>query len=438
MKNQPESLERTIVLVSPELTSRKLTALSYVYEAYGEMLREALDYMYSKNVVSWVKAKKELYRYFREKHSELPSHYIHEAIRDASTRLKSFLKLKKKGLTYTEKPEVKRWSVGCDNQMWKLTLQGVSIATHTGWVKVPLLLHKQFYRYYNTGWVLRSSCRWKLENGKLKLYVVFSKSVETRASYSKVIGVDVNENNVTLFILPDNKAVIVVTNHSRIVLGYAYRRRAIQEKHGNNSRALRKAMRKLREVDVKKDLRNKVASFVVKVAVVENAVVVLEKLPKRFQDRALEKNGLKSLSAHRLKQSAIRGIQKQVVEKALEHGVRVELVDPRGTFRMCPVCGSSLTPVTGNAQRRGWSPRFVKCTKCGFTHDRDVIGAWNIALKLDVSPVQLGSKGAHDPRVEWLVAIVNRGVGSTTRPRKAYKNLERETVSKDVGDQLLS
>ncbi|MEM1706332.1 MAG: transposase [Thermosphaera sp.] len=408
MKNQPENLERTIVLVSPELTKRKHTILSYVYEAYGEMLREALGYMCSKNVVSWVKAKKELYRYFREKHPELPSHYIHEAIRDASTRLKSFLKLKKKGLAYTEKPEVKRWSVGCDNQMWKLTLQGVSIATHRGWVKVPLLLHKQFYRYYDTGWVLRSSCRWKLENGKLKLYVVFSKSVKQKENYSKVIGVDVNENNVTLFILPDNKAVTVVTNHSRIVLGYAYRRRAIQEKHGNNSRVLRKAMRKLREADVKKDLRNKVASFVVKVAIVENAVVVLEKLPKRFQDRALEKNGLKSLNAHRLKQSAIRGIQKHVVEKALEHGVRVELVDPRNTSRKCPLCGSSLTPMTGNAQRRCWSPRFVKCTKCGFTHDRDVIGAWNIALKLDVSPMPLGSKGAHDPCVEWLVTTVNR------------------------------
>ncbi|MEM1596689.1 MAG: hypothetical protein QXS24_06005, partial [Desulfurococcaceae archaeon] len=48
------------------------------------------------------------------------------------------------------------------------------------------------------------------------------------------------------------------------------------------------------------------------------------------------------------------------------------------------------------------------CTKCGFTHDRDVIGAWNIALKLDVSPVPLGSKGAHDPRVEWSVTTVNR------------------------------
>ena len=160
MRSQQGILERTIVLVSPKLTKRKLSVLSRVYKAYGEILREALDYMYSKNVASWVKVKKELYRYFREKYSELPSHYIHEAIRDASSRLKSFLKLKKKGLAYTEKPEVKRWSVGCDNQMWKITLQGVSIATHTGWVNVSLLLQKQFYGYWNNGWSLRGSCRW--------------------------------------------------------------------------------------------------------------------------------------------------------------------------------------------------------------------------------------------------------------------------------------
>ncbi|MEM3292368.1 MAG: zinc ribbon domain-containing protein [Saccharolobus sp.] len=33
----------------------------------------------------------------------------------------------------------------------------------------------------------------------------------------------------------------------------------------------------------------------------------------------------------------------------------------------------------GNAQRRVWKPRVLTCSKCGFSHDRDVIGAWNIA-----------------------------------------------------------
>ncbi|MGB9830788.1 MAG: hypothetical protein ACPLSP_01805 [Fervidicoccus fontis] len=49
--------------------------------------------------------------------------------------------------------------------------------------------------------------------------------------------------------------------------------------------------------------------------------------------------------------------------------------------------------------------------KCGFKHDRDVIGAINIVKRflLGMSPVPLGSKGAHDPHVEWLVATVNHG-----------------------------
>gem|GEM_PF-1160759 len=34
----------------------------------------------------------------------------------------------------------------------------------------------------------------------------------------------------------------------------------------------------------------------------------------------------------------------------------------------------------------------------------------HLRMELDVSLVPLGLKGAHDSRVEWLVATVNRGV----------------------------
>ncbi|MGC8988456.1 zinc ribbon domain-containing protein [Infirmifilum sp.] len=81
-------------------------------------------------------------------------------------------------------------------------------------------------------------------------------------------------------------------------------------------------------------------------------------------------------------------------------------------LRYSPICNSKLVPVTGNAQRNGWRPRLVKCPVCGFTHDRDVVGAVNIARKyiLDVGGRAVGlPKGAHDPRVEWLVATMKRG-----------------------------
>ncbi|MEM3802445.1 MAG: zinc ribbon domain-containing protein [Saccharolobus sp.] len=71
---------------------------------------------------------------------------------------------------------------------------------------------------------------------------------------------------------------------------------------------------------------------------------------------------------------------------------------------------SIISLMMGDAQRRVWKPRVLTCSKCGFSHDRDVIGAWNIALKLDVSLMLLGSKVVHDSCVEWLVTTMNRKV----------------------------
>lgn len=223
-----EEITKTSVLVSLRLIAKKANTFSYVYKTYGEILKEAVNITHQKGITSWVKGIKELYKYFRAKYPELPSHYITEAIRNAAARLKSFQKLKEKCLAYTNKPEIKQWSVGCDNTLWKLTLQGVTISTHIGRINIPLLFHKQFYIHYNNGWVLRNSSRWKIEGRRLKLYVFFSKTITQNTNYSKVIGVNVNENNVTLFTLPDHKPITLVTNHSKILLDYEYKRSAWQ------------------------------------------------------------------------------------------------------------------------------------------------------------------------------------------------------------------
>jgi len=43
----------------------------------------------------------------------------------------------------------------------------------------------------------------------------------------------------------------------------------------------------------------------------------------------------------------------------------------------------------------------MKCPTCGFTHDRDAIGAINLVKRyfIDVGPVPLGSTATHDPIV---------------------------------------
>ena len=418
MNKQLKTLERTVALQSPPLTKTKTDALRYIYQVYGRILVETLEYTWSNNTASWTRAKKVLYKKFREKYHDIPSHYIHEAIRDASQRLKSFLKLKRKGLAHTDKPTVKGWSVGCDNQLWKLTLSGVKIATQKGWINVPLQFHKQFWKYYNGGWALRSGARWKIVENKLYLYVVFAKDVEVkRENTGKIYGVDINENNVTIYEYPAKRAVTIVTNFSKIVIGYAYRRAKIQQRWSeaygvSGNRRLRCALRMLRERNVKRDIKLKLVRKVLDV--VKDGLAVLEKLPKRFQDRVIEKNNvLNSIDVHRLKQSSIRGIHKIVTEKLAEHRIPYVLVNPSHTSSACPICGSKLSPMTGCAQRSGWKPRMMRCPRCGFTHDRDVIGAMNLVRKylLDVEgrAVDL-PKGTHDPRVEWSVTTVKRGV----------------------------
>jgi len=58
-----------------------------------------------------------------------------------------------------------------------------------------------------------------------------------------------------------------------------------------------------------------------------------------------------------------------------QEGVPVVVVDPRGTSTTCPKCGSRLAEV---------KPRWMKCTKCGFEADRDVVAVLNIERRAQV------------------------------------------------------
>jgi IS605 OrfB family transposase len=98
--------------------------------------------------------------------------------------------------------------------------------------------------------------------------------------------------------------------------------------------------------------------------------------------------------------------------QAMKHGAPIVIVDPRNTSSECPNCDSKL-------EENGY--RILRCPRCGFEADRDVIGKLNIrkrALKMlgikvdfggslttpsapqmtDVSPNRWGEVGAvRDP-----------------------------------------
>ncbi|RLC74477.1 MAG: hypothetical protein DRI61_16540 [Chloroflexi bacterium] len=73
----------------------------------------------------------------------------------------------------------------------------------------------------------------------------------------------------------------------------------------------------------------------------------------------------------RLHRWSFRKLQKTIEYKALESGIPVIYVDPRGTSKTRPRCRFKMSRDEG---------RMLKCS-CGLSMDRDIVGSWNIRLK---------------------------------------------------------
>ena len=364
-------LIRTVVVPSVRLTEKKLEVFRELEDLYKQVLVELVDYGFRSNIDSFTRLKKDKYHELRGRYPHLPSHYIHTACQDASTRIKSFNKLKKKSLAKSEKPVVNRVSIWLDDHLWKrIGYTIILIYTHKGWVSVELSPHKLYWRYINSGWILRTQPKIKLDHRykRLLVYFVFIKSVNVDENNVKhVISIDVNENNVAVKLL--NKVYILETEIKRITLGYARYREAVQsvKDNGYASRAIHG-----RERERKRDIRLKIANIIANTAKNLNAIVVLEKLPKQCPKNMI-KNVRDPVLRHRIYQAGFKGMIKAIEEKCLEKGVPVAKVDPRNTSSKCPFCGSKLM--------RGDAPRQLRCPRCGFKAGRDVIAVLNLERK---------------------------------------------------------
>jgi len=364
-------LTRTVVVPSVRLTEKKFEVFRELEDLYRQVLIELVDYGFRNNIDSFTRLKRDKYRELRGRYPYLPSHYVHTACQDVSTRIKSFNKLKRKGLAKSEKPEVNRVSIWLDDHLWKrIGYTTILIYTHRGWIPAELIPHKLYWRYINSGWVLRTQPKIKIDYRckRLLVYFVFTKAVNVdENSVKHVISVDVNENNIAVKVL--DKVYILETGIKRITIGYARYREVVQSVKGNGyvCRAIHGSEHKR-----KKDTRLKIANIVSNTAKNINAVVVLEKLPKQCPRNMIR--DVRDLALrHRVYQAGFRGMVKAIEEKCLERGIPVVKVDPRNTSSTCPFCNSKLM--------RGNAPRQLRCPKCGFRAGRDVIAVLNLEKK---------------------------------------------------------
>lgn len=399
---------RTVVVESAPLPRRVFRVFVELEGMYRNMVEQLTMYAVRNSVASFTKLKALKYRELRALYPHLPSHYAYTACQDASTRAKSFLRLKKKGLTSREYPEVKRISIWLDDHLWRLRgLTSIELATHKGWVRVELEPHKQYWKYVNAGWKVASEARIKLDkkSRKLIIYLTFKKTVEVYEPRG-FIAVDVNENHVAVMV--DGRVYLFETRFKDIVLGYYYRRKRVQEKYdtlyGVRCRAKRKIFRKLKERKRKSDLRWKLANIIVRAAKERRYAIILEKLGKN-PAREMINHVRDEQLRHRIYQASFRGVQRAIEEKAREHGVPVVYVDPRNTSKLCPVHGAII--VYSNDSRVG------RCSIGDELWHRDVAACINLLLRarlgngssapslggltVDGSRMQFGSTATHDP-----------------------------------------
>jgi len=399
---------RTIIVRSVKLPRKMFRVFVELEGMYRNMVEQLVMYAVRNWVKSFTRLKALKYHEMRSIYSQLPSHYVYTACQDASTRAKSFLRLKKLGLAGRGYPEVRRISIWLDDHLWKPNgYTSIKIATHKGRIKVEFDPHKQYWKYINRRWKLTSEAKIKLDkkNKQLIVYLTFVKKIEERKRRG-YLPVDVNENNVT--ILADGVASLFETGTKKLVLGYYYHRKKVQEKYdklyGKRSRIKKKVLRKLKERRKKHDIKWKIANLIVRTACEKQYAIVLEKLGRKPASNMIRRIKDKQLR-HRIFQASFKGIQRTIKEKAKEYGVPVIYVNPRNTSKLCPIHASPIN--YDNSSRIG------KCSKGGGLWHRDVVACWNLFLKalrgdgsiapspaelnVDVSRMLFGTKATHDP-----------------------------------------
>ena len=86
---------RTVIVRSAKLPRRVFSIFVELEDMYRNMVEQLTIYAVRNNIRSFTRLKALKYREMRNLYQHLPSYYVYTACQDASTRAKSFLRLKK-------------------------------------------------------------------------------------------------------------------------------------------------------------------------------------------------------------------------------------------------------------------------------------------------------------------------------------------------------
>jgi putative transposase len=205
--------------------------------------------------------------------------------------------------------------------------------------------------------------------------LIYFKGVVNPLKPRSVMAVDLNFDNVTLAIFTSNGKLIKLKRLRtplRKVLTHRIWIERIQKRYSKSWRfikGVRKAIERHGERirNISWDYAHKLGDLVAELAIRCRSAVVLEDLDK-LKENCRRGRGFNK----RLGLWIYRRIQFCVEYEARERGLQVTKIDPRETSSKCPRCGGKLVENEN---------RVLRCRKCNFIGDRDVVAAINLYRK---------------------------------------------------------
>ncbi|MDK2984261.1 MAG: putative transposase, partial [Thermococcaceae archaeon] len=264
----------------------------------------------------------------------------------ATSIYKSYRKRKRRGKA-NGKPVFKKEVIMLDDHLFKPDLEKGVIKLSTPKGRIQLEFYPAKYHEKFKDWKVGQAWLIKTPKGAF-INAVFSKEVEVREPKA-FVGVDLNENNVTLA-LPNGEFVQIITHEREIRTGYFVKRRKIQKKLKTGKRR-RELLEKYGEKERNRlnDLYHKLANKIVELAVKYGGIALEDLTEIRDSIRySAEMNG-------RLHRWSFRRLQSIIEYKAKLKGIKVVFVNPAFTSSLCPICGGK-PPESQPMKTGGWKP----------------------------------------------------------------------------------
>ena len=275
---------------------------------------------------------------------------------------------------YGKKPILRRLSARIDKYDYRLDLDNMllTLKLHNDYeVKLKLVPKERiekFKDWRNYEIVVKY-------DGKSFCVSIYFRKIFRPLKPRKIMTIDLNFDNITLSVLTLNGKLVKLkrfnTPHRKILTHSIWIER-IQKRYSKSWRFIkdiRKSIKKHGEriKNISWNYAHKIGDLIAELAFRDCSLIVLEDLEKLRNNTKRNKKFNKELTLwfyHRIKFC--------IEYEAKERNLKVIKINPRGTSSKCPICGDKLVKDRY---------RILRCRKCNFIGDRDVIATLNIYEK---------------------------------------------------------